>query len=47
VLFRSEGFQKIRGNITDLTGIIGRSRKRKCADAVGTVLVPQAGHFQC
>jgi len=22
-------------------------RERKCADTVGTVLVPRAGHFQC
>jgi len=21
--------------------------KRKCADAIGTVLVPWAGHFEC
>ena len=22
-------------------------RERKCADTIGTVLVPWAGHFQC
>ena len=22
-------------------------RERKCADTIGTVLVPRAGHFQC
>ena len=25
----------------------GSDRKRKCADTIGTVLVPWAGHFQC
>ena len=24
-----------------------RHRERKCADTIGTVLVPWAGHFQC
>jgi len=24
-----------------------RYRERKCADTIGTVLVPEAGHFQC
>jgi len=23
------------------------NRERKCADTIGTVLVPWAGHFQC
>jgi len=26
---------------------LSKNRERKCADTIGTVLIPWAGHFQC
>jgi len=31
----------------DVTVFCWQNRERKCADTIGTVLVPWAGHFQC
>ena len=42
---------RTRRNQYDAAGALARARRlnpeRKCADTVGTVLVPRAGHFRC
>ena len=33
--------------VTRFSGVIRDYRERKCADTIGTLLVPWAGRFQC